>query len=134
MKRPAARAVLLAVLAIAAIGPTAVLANHQEVRVTVQVQHYNDVNVASYTTDAACDSTACVVTVPVNSRDAGRVLRWCGATTINLTVIANDTGASTECYGSSSWKVRVIAGLRLDDVNVASHPSDVGVEIHVVKG
>jgi hypothetical protein len=129
-----ARAALLATLCIGMITPASMSATHQEVRVTIQVQHYNDVNLAVYTIDSACNGTYCFVQIPVNNRDTGRVLRWCGDTTVDLLIEANHSGALTECYGSSTWKVRVIAGLRIDDENVTSHPEDVAVEIQLIKG
>jgi len=133
MKRPVLNAALFAALAFSAIAPASAFADQQLVRVTIQVQHYNDVSVAEYQVDVPCSSTSCVVDISTNSRDLGRVARWCGTTTIEMTVNAGDTGAETECAGSSTWKIRIIAGLRLDANNVASNGSDVGVQVNVTK-
>ena len=133
MKRSVARAALLAAFCFAALAPAGAFADQQLVRVTIQVQHYNDVNVSEYQVDVPCNTTSCVVDISTSSRDLGRVLRWCGTSTIEMTVNAGDTGATTECHGSSTWKVRVIAGLRLDANNVASNSSDVGVQVNVAK-
>jgi hypothetical protein len=133
MKHPA-RAALLAALTLALVAPASVSANHELLRATIQVQHYNDVNVAEYTATVSCDGTYCFVQVPANSRDLGRVLRWCGDTTVDLTIEAPHSASMIECYGSSTWKVRIVAGLWLDANNVSSHDQDVAVEIQVVKG
>jgi len=133
MQRPIARALALAALSLAAVVPASVSADQQLVRVTIQVQHYNDVSVAEYQVDVPCNSTSCIVDITTTGRDLGRVVRWCGSSTIEMTVNAGDTGATTECYGSSTWKIRIIAGLRLDANNVATNSADVGVQVNVAK-
>jgi hypothetical protein len=82
----------------------------------------------------ACSGTLCETPVPMNNRDAGRFLRWCGSDTQLVTIPAGSTNAVVVCSGPGAWTLRV--GSALNDCSVGNcvattHSEDVVVTVRV---
>ena len=135
-RRPAALAVSLAIALFAA---TPAYASHTDVGRSVIVRHGAN-TVASYISSPAlesCSGTVCSNTVPLNNRDYGRFLRWCGAASQVVNIPSGDPSAVVICNGPSSWTLRV--GSALNDCSGAScvsatHGADVQVTVNAVRG
>ena len=135
-RRPAALAVSLAIALFAA---TPAYANHTDVGSSVIVRHGTN-TVASYISSPAlesCSGTVCSNTVPLNNRDYGRFLRWCGTASQAVNIPSGTSSAVVICQGPSSWTLRV--GSALNDCSGAScvpatHGQDVQVTVNAVRG
>ena len=132
MKRSLIRTVLVGALVLVATAPT--YADHAYVfggvtifrsRSTPAVAEY----VSKYTT---CNGTSCAVTVSVGKRDYGRVERWCGATSRDVTVSVGSFGGYVECEGSSPWYLLVHVGMRHARDNLTTHVEPVVITVNVI--
>jgi hypothetical protein len=135
-RSPAALAVSLAIALFAA---TPAYASHTDVGSSVIVRHGAN-TVASYISSPAlvpCSGTVCSNDVPLNNRDYGRFLRWCGAASRVVTIPSGFSSAVVICQGSSSWTLRV--GSALNDCSgfncvATTHGEDVQVTVNAVRG
>ena len=130
-------------LVIALVAAAPAYASHTDVGSSVRVLH-NTTEVSSYVSEdpstggalIACTGTLCETPVPLNARDYGRFVRWCGGTSQTVTVPSGSTSAVVVCSGPSSWTLRV--GAALNDCSGANcvpttHSGDVDVNVVAVK-
>ena len=85
--------------------------------------------VSAYTT---CTGTSCAVTVSVGKRDYGRVEKWCGATSQDVTVSVGSFGGYVECAGSSPWYLMVHVAMRHVRDNLTTHSEPVVITVNVI--
>lgn len=85
--------------------------------------------VSQYTT---CSGTSCAVTVSVGKRDYGRVEKWCGATSKEVTVSPGSFGGYVECAGSSPWYLLVHVAMRHARDNLTTHAEPVTITVNVI--
>jgi len=118
-------------------------ASHTHVGSSVRVLHGSN-DVATYlsqepvtgNTLIACSGTLCETPVPMNGRDYGRFVRWCGDATQPVTIPAGSSSAVVVCQGPSTWTLRV--GAALNDCSgtncvAATHSADVVVDVVAVR-
>jgi hypothetical protein len=132
MKRSLIRTVVVGALALVATTPT--YADHAYVfggvtvfrsRSSPAVAEY----VSKYTT---CSGTSCAVTVSVGKRDYGRVEKWCGSTSKDVTVEVGSFGGYVECAGSSPWYLLVHVAMRHARDNLTTHAEPVTITVNVI--
>jgi hypothetical protein len=85
---------------------------------------------------SACSDTTCETTVPLNNRDYGRFVRWCGTDSVTVTIPSGQTTGVVVCQGPSAWTLRVASSL--NDCSGANcvattHSEDVEVIVNAVK-
>ena len=85
--------------------------------------------VSRYTT---CSGTSCAVTVSVGKRDYGRVVKWCGATSKDVTVSVGSFGGYVECTGSSPSYLLVHVAMRHARDNLTTHSEPVTITVNVI--
>jgi hypothetical protein len=108
------RGTLVGLVALAAALVVAIPANadHASVNAFLTIKN-GEKEVVFSMGDAGCSGTDCVVPVPVAKRDVGRVSRWCGATSIPITLESSlPAGARVgpgACSGGGSWTATVEA-------------------------
>jgi hypothetical protein len=85
--------------------------------------------VSNYTT---CTGTSCAVTVSVGKRDYGRVEKWCGATSKDVTVNVGSFGGYVECAGSSPSYLLVHVAMRHARDNLTTHSEPVIITVNVI--
>ena len=132
MKRLPMRTVLVGALALLATAPAS--ADHAYVfgGVTIYRSHSGPTAaeyVSRYTT---CTGTSCAVTVSVGKRDYGRVEKWCGATSKDVTVNVGSFGGYVECAGSSPWYLIVHVAMRHARDNLTTHSEPVIITVNVI--
>lgn len=107
--------------------------SHNYAGATIQVKRGDKV-VATHQAFQSCDLTGCIVNVPMNNRDFGRLARWCGQTTFNL-VVENTPGSLTNlvvCGSTSGWHIRIAADTYWDaaGTSFATHASPVVIQVN----
>jgi hypothetical protein len=136
-------AALAAPLLIGLVAAVPAYANHTDVGSSVRVLHGTN-EVAAYVSEdpttggalISCPGTLCTTPVPMNGRDAGRFVRWCGGTTQGVTIPSGQSTAVVVCQGPSSWTLRVASSLNdCGGTNcvLATHGSDVEVVVEAVR-
>jgi hypothetical protein len=78
----------------------------------------------------------CSNTVPLNNRDYGRFVRWCGGTSQEVVVPSGSTTGVVICNGPSTWTLRVASSLNDwsgSNCVGTTHSGDVHVTVNAVK-
>ena len=106
------------------VGAIPANADHVSVSASVTIRQ-GDKEVAFYSADTGCSATDCEVVVRMPKRDVGRVSRWCGTSSMVITLDSSlpaNTGVGPEaCSGGGSWFATILAshsGLHAEDVSV----------------
>jgi hypothetical protein len=137
------RAALAVSLPIALFAATPAYANHTHVGSSVRVLR-GTTDVAIYLSQdpvtggalVSCSGTPCNTPVPMNNRDYGRFVRWCGAASQPITISSGFMTGVVTCTGPGSWSLRVAATLNdCSGFNCVgtTHGSDVQVNVNAVR-
>src|SRR5215212_7312061 len=116
MRRLPASLTVLALVGLVVSAPA--YANHTDVGSSVRILH-GTTEVASYVSQdpasggalISCSGVLCETPVPLNNRDYGRFVRWCGADSRMVTVPSGSTTGVVVCSGPSTWTLRVASSL-----------------------
>lgn len=119
-----------ALLLLVAAGATPVAANHNVVQASFTITQ-KGIDGPNYVGTGVCDGATCQVFVTVtNRRDAGRIARLCGATSVSSVIFANQVSQSFNCAGNGGWGVRVgwtSGTLSGGNFTATAHPADISV-------
>jgi hypothetical protein len=119
--------------ALAVVGITPTYADHAYVFGGVTIYRGEGEALAEYVSRyTTCVGTSCAVTVPVGKRDYGRVEKWCGATSKDITVSVGSFGGYVECQGPPPWTMTVHVAMRHARDNLTTHPEEVTITVNVV--
>ena len=131
MRSLLAGAVLVGALAL--VGAASASADHAYVFGGVTIYRGSGPAAAEYTSNlTSCSGTACAVTVAVGKRDYGRVVRWCGAASRDVTVSPGSFGGYVECAGASPWYLTVHAAMRnANGLALTTHSEAVTITVNV---
>jgi hypothetical protein len=118
-------------------------ASHTHVGSSVRILHGTN-EVASYVSQdplgggalIECGAALCETPVPLNNRDYGRFVRWCGDASQTVTIPSGVSSAVVVCDGPSTWTLRV--GSALNDCSgtncvPTTHETDVDVQVIALK-
>lgn len=131
MRSLLAGAALVGALALA--GATSAYADHAYVFGGVTLYHGSSgPAVSEYSSRyTPCSGTACTVTVAVGKRDYGRFVKWCGATSRDITVSVGSFGGYVECKGPSPWYLTANVAMRHARDNLTTHAEAVTITVNV---
>ena len=82
--------------------------------------------------DHTCTGTTCTVSVTVGKRDYGRVVKWCGAASKDVSVSPGSFGGYVECKGSSPWYLAVHVAMRNANDALTPHAEGVTITVNVI--
>jgi hypothetical protein len=87
--------------------------------------------VSEYTSQyTSCSGTSCTVTVAIGKRDYGRVVKWCGAASRDITVSPGEFGGYVECKGPPPWYLTVNVAMR-NAKTLTTHSEAVTITVNV---
>jgi hypothetical protein len=134
---------LTAPLLIALFAAAPAFANHTHVGSSVRILH-GTTDVATYLSQdpdtggalLSCSGTLCETPVPLNNRDYGRFVRWCGTDSQAITIPSGSMTGVVTCTGPGGWSIRVAATLNdCSAVNCVptTHGEDVEVDVNAIR-
>lgn len=119
--------------ALALVGTTPTSAEHAYVFGGVTIYRGSGPAIAEYVSEyTKCTEASCAVTVSVGKRDYGRVEKWCGATSKDITVSVGSFGGYVECKGSSPWYLTLHVAMRHPNDNLTTHSEVVTITVNVI--
>jgi hypothetical protein len=131
MRSSLTRAVSVGALVLGGTTPT--YADHAYVFGGVTIYRGSGPTVAEYVSKyTTCSGTSCTVSVSVGKRDYGRVVKWCGAASKDVTVSPGSFGGYVECKGSSPWYLTVHVAMRHANDNLTTHAEVVTITVNVI--
>ena len=134
---------LAASLLIGLVAAPPAVAGHTDVGSSVRILR-GTTDVATYLSEdpatggalISCTGTLCETPVPMNNRDYGRFVRWCGSNVQPVTIPSGSTTGVVTCLGQGPWSIRVASSLNdCSGVNCVgtTHAGDVEVDVIAIK-